>query len=99
MQKHGVILGMSCDKLTFWPEYCQHLGSLPAAVNTPVELHLSTSAHPKTSAIMLSAPYVDNPTTSSTAPAEPQNVHTKAKKLKKSKKSNAIETPQAIPGM
>ena len=39
------------------------------------------------------APHVDNPTTSSTAPAEPQNVHTKAKNLKNSKKSNAIETP------
>ena len=24
MQKHGVILDMSCDKLTFWPGYCQH---------------------------------------------------------------------------
>ena len=24
MQKHGVILDMSCDKLTFWPGHCQH---------------------------------------------------------------------------
>ena len=24
MQKHGVILNMSCDKLTFWPSHCQH---------------------------------------------------------------------------
>ena len=42
------------------------------------------------------APYVDNPITSSTASAEPQNVHTKAKN---SKKLNAIKTPQAIPGI
>ena len=42
---------------------------------------------------MSSAPHVNNPTTSLTAPAEPQNVHTKAKN---SKKSNAIKTPQAI---
>ena len=27
MQKHGVILDMSCDKLTFWPGHCQHLGA------------------------------------------------------------------------
>ena len=45
---------------------------------------------------MLLAPHVNNPTTSLTAPAEPQNVYTKAKN---SKKSNAIETPQAILGM
>ena len=24
MQKHGVILDMSCNKCTFWPDYCQH---------------------------------------------------------------------------
>ena len=42
------------------------------------------------------APHVDNPTTSSTAPAEPQNMHTK---VKNSKKSNTIKTPQVIPGM
>ena len=45
---------------------------------------------------MPSAPHVDNPTTSSTALAELQNVHTKAKN---SKKLNAIKTPQAILGM
>ena len=27
MRKHGVILDMSCDKLTFWPGHCQHLGA------------------------------------------------------------------------
>ena len=27
MQKHGVILDMSCDKLTFWPGHCQHSGA------------------------------------------------------------------------
>ena len=99
MQKHGVILDMSCDKLTFWPGHCQHPSSLPIAVNTPVESHLSTSTHLRTSATMLLAPHVDNPTTSSTAPTEPQNVHTKVKNSKKSKKSNAIKTPQVIPGM
>ena len=26
MQKHSVILDMSCDKLTFWPGHCQHSG-------------------------------------------------------------------------
>ena len=26
MRKHGVILDMSCDKLTFWPGHCQHSG-------------------------------------------------------------------------
>ena len=71
MQKHGIILDMSCDKLTFWPGHCQHPSSLPIAVNTPVESHLSTSTHLRTSATMLLAPHVDNPTTSSTAPAEP----------------------------
>ena len=96
MQKHSIILDMSCDKLTFWPGHCQHPGSLSAAVNTPVESHLSTSAHLRTSATMPSAPHVDNTITSSTAPAELQNVHTKAKN---SKKLNAIETLQAIPGM
>ena len=99
IRKHGVILDMSYDKLTFWPEYCQHSDSLPTAVNTLVELYLSTSAHLRTSATMLLAPHVNNPTTSSTAPAEPQNMHTKAKNSKNSKKLNVIETPQAIPGM
>ena len=99
MQKHSVILDMSCDKLTFWPEHYQYLGSLPAAVNTPVESHLSTSMYLRTSATMLLVPHMDNPTTSSTAPTEPQNMHTKAKNLKNSKKLNAIKTPQAIPGI
>ena len=27
MRKHGVILDMSCDKLTFWPGHCQHSGA------------------------------------------------------------------------
>ena len=27
MQKHGVILDMSCDKLIFWPGHCQHSGA------------------------------------------------------------------------
>ena len=71
MQKHGVILDMSCDKLIFWPRHYQHPGSLLAAVNTPVKSHLSTSTHLRTSATMPSAPHVDNPTTSSVAPAEP----------------------------
>ena len=99
MQKHGVILNMNCDKLTFWPRHCQHPGSLPAAVNTPVELHLSTSMHLRASATIPLAPHVDNPITSSTALAEPQKVYIKAKNLKNSKKSNAIKIPQAIPGI
>ena len=99
MRKHGVILDMSCNKLIFWPGHCQHPGSLPVAVNTLVESYLSTSMHLRTSATIPLAPHVNNPTTSSTAPAEPQNVHTKAKNSKKLKKSNTIKTPQAIPGM
>ena len=87
MQKHDVILDMSCDKLAFWPRHCQHPGSELLAVNTPVELHLSTSVHLSTSANMPLAPHVKNPTTSVTAPAEPQ----------KSKRSNEI--PPAIPGV
>ena len=27
MRKHGVILGMSCNKLIFWPGHCQHSGA------------------------------------------------------------------------
>ena len=99
MRKHGVILDMSCDKFIFWPRHCQHLGSLPAVINIPIELHLSTSAYLKISVNMPSALHVDNFTTSSAASAEPQNMHTKAKNLKNSKKSNVIETPQIIPGM
>ena len=90
MRKHSVILDMSCDKLTFWPGYCQHPGSLPAAVNTSAELHLSTSAYLRTSATMPLTPHVENSTTSATAPAEPQ-------KSKKSKK--LIKIPPAIPGV
>ena len=78
MQKYSVILDMSCDKLAFWPGHCQYPGSFSKTINTPVELHLSTSAHLSTSTIMLSALYVENPITSATAPAKPQ-------KLKKSK--------------
>ena len=92
MQKHGVILDMSCDKLTFWPRHCQHLDAMSLMVNTLVESHLSTSAYLSTSATMPSAPPVKNPTTSTTAPAESQ-------KLKKSKKSKPIEIPLAIPGV
>ena len=32
MQKHGVILDMSCDKLTFWPGHCQHSGASHSGV-------------------------------------------------------------------
>ena len=90
MQKHSVILDMSCDKLVFWPGHCQHPGSELLAVNIPVELHFSTSTYLSTSANMPLAPYVENPTTSATAPAEPQ-------KSKKSKK--LIEILLAIPGV
>ena len=41
---------------------------------------------------MLSTLYVENPTTSATAPAEPQ-------KSKKSKESKPIKIPPAIPGV
>ena len=92
MQKHNVILNMSCDKLTFGPEHCQHPGSLPAAVNTLVESHLNTSMHLRTSATMPLAPHVKNLITSVMAPAEPQ-------KSKKSKKLKLIEIPPAIPSV
>ena len=83
--KHRVILDMSCDKLAFWSGHYQHLSSLPLAVNTPVESHFSTSAHLSTSAIMLLAPHMNNPTTSATAPAESQ------------KSTKSIKIPPAIP--
>ena len=66
-----------------------------AAVNTLIELHLSTSAHLRTSTAILLVPHVDNPTTSSANLTEPQNVRTK---LKNSKNSNTIKTPQTILG-
>ena len=93
MQKHGVILDMSCNKFAFWPEHYQHPESSLLVVNTPIELHFSTSAYLRTSAIMLLASYVKNPITSVTASTEPQ----KSKKSKKSKKS--IEIPLAISGV
>ena len=42
IRKLGVILDMSCDKLMFWPDHCQHPGApklLPMKVNklTPAE--------------------------------------------------------------
>ena len=86
MQKHSVILNMSCDKLIFWPGHCQHPGILLAVLNILIELHFRTSA-----TIPL-ASYVENSTTSVTAPAEPQ-------KSKKSKKSKPIEISLAIPGV
>ena len=92
MQKHGVILDMSYNKLAFWLGYCQHPGFLLLAVNTPIELHFSTSAHLSTSITMPLALHVENPITSAAASAEPQ----KSKKLKKLKK---IEIPLAIPGI
>ena len=79
MQKHGVILDMSCDKLAFWLRHYQHLSSLPLVINTPIESHLSTSVHFSTSVTMLLTPHMDDTTTSATASAKPQ-------KLKKSKK-------------
>ena len=36
MRKHGVILDMSCDKLTFWPGHCQHSG-IEKSVAPPVK--------------------------------------------------------------
>ena len=89
MQKHNIIMNMSCDKLTFWSRHCQHLVSLPVAVNILVESYLSTSAHLRTSATMSLASYVENPTTSVTASAEPQ----------KSKKLKPIKIPPTIPGV
>ena len=92
MRKHGVILDINCDKLAFWPGYCQQPESFLKTINTSVESHFSTSTHFNTSAIMLLPPHVENPTTSATAPAEPQ----KSKKLKKLK---PIKIPPAIPGV
>ena len=89
MRKHWVILDISCDKLIFWPSYCQYHDSLPVAVNTPAKLHLSTSAHLSTSSTILLALHVENPTTSATASAEPQ----------KSKKSKKIKISPAISGV
>ena len=45
------------------------------------------------------ASHVDNPTTSSATLAEPQNMHTKTKNSKNSKKLNAIKISQVIPDM
>ena len=90
MQKYGIILDMSCDKLVFWSRHCQHPGALSLTVNTPVELHLSTSMHLSTSAYMPLAPHMDNSITSATALTEPQN-------SKKSKKLTKIKIPPAIP--
>ena len=92
MQKHSVILDMSCDKLAFWPGHCQHLRSLLLAVNTLVKLHLSTSTHLRTSAFMPLALHMKNSTTSVTAPSELQ-------KSKKSKKLKPIKISPAIPGV
>ena len=36
MRKHGVILDMSCDKLTFWPGHCQHSGATKVLNELPV---------------------------------------------------------------
>ena len=60
MRKHGVILDMSCDKLTFWPGHCQHSGisNEPAAppvkglastliINEPIEKEQSANNTPK----------------------------------------------------
>ena len=74
MQKYSIILDISYDKLIFWPGHCQHLDFLPAAVNTLVELHLSTNAHLRISATMLLVPLVENPTTGMTASAKPQKL-------------------------
>ena len=86
MQKHNVILDISYDKLAFWPGHFQHPGSLSLAVNTSVELHLSTSAYLSTSVTMLSALHMKNPITSAATPTEPQ-------------KSKKIKIPSAIPGV
>ena len=87
MRKYNAILDMSCDKLAFWPRYCQHLGALTSIVNIPVESHFSTSMYFRTSATMSLASHVKNPTTSAMALAKPQ----------KSKKS--IKIPSAIPNV
>ena len=99
MQKHNVILDMSCDKLTFWSGHCQYPSSLPIAINISVESHLSTSVHFRINATIHSALHIDNSTTSLAAPTELQNMHIKVKNLKNLKKSNAIETSQVIPSM
>ena len=38
MQKHGVILNMSCDRLTFWPGYCQHSGMRSSKELAPISI-------------------------------------------------------------
>ena len=54
MQKHGVILDMSCDKLTFWPGHCQHSGarkskdeSLALPVKEPIRKEQLANNTPK----------------------------------------------------
>ena len=41
MQKHGVILDMSCDKLTFWPCHCQH-SDIEKSIVPPIKELAST---------------------------------------------------------
>ena len=87
---------MSCDKLAFWPKHYQHLKFLLKAVNTPVELHFSTSAYLNTSVTIFLALYVKILKTSAMPPAELQE----PQKLKKSKKSKKlIKIPLIIPGV
>ena len=91
MQKHGVILDMSCEKLAFWPGHCQHPGApiaLPAEVNTEPRAAKSTP-----SAAMPAKSRAANPTTSAVPPAEPQKIRTESKKAK------PAEVPQPIPGV
>ena len=42
IQKYGVILNMSCDKLIVWPGYCQHLG-----IKQLSALPIKTESHAK----------------------------------------------------
>ena len=92
MQKHGVILDMSYDKLAFWPRHCQHPGFFLKTVNISVELQPSTSTHLNTSATMLLVSHVENFITSAMAPAKLQ----KSKKLKKLKELKLIEISPII---
>lgn len=88
MQKHGIILNMSCNKLVFWPRHYQHSDTLPA-VNTLVKLNLTVDA------TMFLVSYVVNPINSTAALTKPQKIHTK--QSCRSKKVKLIKILQFIP--
>ena len=49
MKKHGVILDMSCDKLTFWPGHCHNVGAPKISEKKPllIPLKIAKAQPPK----------------------------------------------------